>query len=370
VLDSVSVILLQVYTLLVCAFITMIRKQLSVADAHFAITSTVTPLSVYLLYASFRKILRKPSYLFRRLGNQPTTTYAVLSLAMLPMWIIMDGLIYFSNDFANSDCPHISFVSWIMYRMAASIFTFVYSLVFIAFILLIWIVYLLRHIRDIRDEYRRHKMNAQRWKYLPWLQWFPLWFKSLTLAQWDVIMQSHPWLLTFTIGIIFFIWGCALMLYVPDLSKFYYELVQQLQQDSGVTVTSPGPYTPPSGYDPLDFGQLLAAAVAFPPLWQLLTLIWTNRGEILKWIKGYPRSLWNGIVFIFTGHRNPWKKVLADRAEEGRTGHTAGPGYDSIPFTGPVEAAHSDEEKYSLSNPAWKSIESSTTLYDPYAPKS
>ncbi|KAE9407790.1 hypothetical protein BT96DRAFT_84480 [Gymnopus androsaceus JB14] len=161
VLDSVSVILLQVYTLLVCAFITMIRKQLSVADAHFAITSTVTPLSVYFLYASFRKIRKKPSYLFRRLGNQPTTTYAVLSLAMLPMWIVMDGLIYFSNDFASSDCPHISFVSWIMYRMAASILTFYPSVSFIAILFIVWAVYLLRHIRDIRDEYRRRKMNAQ-----------------------------------------------------------------------------------------------------------------------------------------------------------------------------------------------------------------
>lgn len=59
VLDSVSVVLLQVYTLLLCAFISMARKQLSIADAHFAITSTVTPLSIYLLYASFRKILKK-----------------------------------------------------------------------------------------------------------------------------------------------------------------------------------------------------------------------------------------------------------------------------------------------------------------------
>lgn len=162
----------------------MARKQLSIADAHFAITSTVTPLSIYLLYASFRKILKKPSYLFRRLGNQPTTIYAVLSLAMLPAWIIIDCLIYFSNDFASENCPHITFVSWLVYRMAASITTFLYSVVFLAFIAVMWIVYLLRHIGNIRGEYRRHKMKAQRWKSFRWIQWFPLWLKSFMLAQW------------------------------------------------------------------------------------------------------------------------------------------------------------------------------------------
>lgn len=175
------------------------------------------------------------------------------------------------------------------------------------------------------------------------------------------------------------------MLYVPDLGKFFYELVQQLQDPP---VTSPKPYTQPSGYDPLGFGQvsirlsnavflreskrslqLLAATVAFPPLWQLLTLIWESRREIMQWIKGYPHSLWSGIVFIFTGYRNPWKR---QPVEEDRIG--TGPLYNSVPFTGPKTME--DEEKFqvhSLSNPAWKSVVSlesvSASLYDPYDPK-
>ncbi|GAW02126.1 hypothetical protein LENED_003760 [Lentinula edodes] len=152
--ESVSALLLQVYTLMLCAFISLIRKQLSVADAHFALTSTVSPLAVYLLYA--------------------------------------------------------------------------------------------------------------------WIQWFPLSFKSFVLAQWDVITKSHPWVLTLSISTTYVIWGSSLILYVSDLGEFYHEIVAGIQADNGQPVT---PYSPPDGYDPLGYGQLLAAGVAFLPLWQVLCLI-------------------------------------------------------------------------------------------------
>ncbi|KAJ4500710.1 hypothetical protein C8R41DRAFT_913796 [Lentinula lateritia] len=378
--ESVSALLLQVYTLMLCAFISLIRKQLSVADAHFALTSTVSPLAVYLLYASVRKVLKKRSYLFRRLGDH--RTYLTLSLLLLPMWTIMNLLIYFANVFSNT-CAPVTLASWLLFEIEAVLFSFIFASVFAGIIVLVWIFYSLRHFRDIRGEYRRHKMKAQRWARFSWIQWFPLSFKSFVLAQWDVITKSHPWILTLSISTTYVIWGSSLILYVSDLGEFYHEIVAGIQADNGQPVT---PYSPPDGYDPLGYGQLLAAGVAFLPLWQVLCLIWESRGHMLAWIKRYPSSLWNGIIFIFTGHRNPWEKVLARRAEDGTTESI----YDTLPLTGPNEEVKTIkrtstftsevEDKFdneTLSNPAWRSTTSldystahptSTTLYDPYSP--
>ncbi|KAJ3734284.1 hypothetical protein DFJ43DRAFT_993883 [Lentinula guzmanii] len=209
--ESVSVLLLQVYTLLVCAFVSLIRKQLSIADAHFALTSTVSPLALYLLYASVRKALRKSSYLFRRLDDHGT--YSTLSLLMIPMWIIMNLLIYFTDLFSNT-CPPITFASWMLFEGGA---------------------------------------KAQHWKRFTWLQWLPLALKSFILAQWDVITKSHPWILTLSICTTYVIWGSSLILYVTDLGEFYYDLISGIQSENGIAVS---PYTPPPGYDPLGYGQV------------------------------------------------------------------------------------------------------------------
>ncbi|KAJ4477156.1 hypothetical protein J3R30DRAFT_3753923 [Lentinula aciculospora] len=375
--ESVSVLLLQVYTLMVCAFISLIRKQLSVADAHFSLTSTVSPLALYLLYASMREVLKKPSHLFRRLGSH--RTYSILSLLMLPMWIVMNLLIYFADVFADT-CPPLTLASWLLFEIEAVLTSFIFASVFTGVIILVWIIYSLRHFRDIRGEYRRHKMKAERWKRFGWLQWLPLSFKSFMLAQWDVITKSHPWILTLSISTTYVIWGSSLILYEADLGEFYYQIVADIQTEEGTAVP---PYSPPAGYDPLGYGQLLAAAVAFLPLWQVMCLIWGSRGKTLAWIKRYPTSLWNGVVFIFTGHRNPWKKVLARRTEDGASSSDSL--YDSVPLTGPNDDAKtigrtSTDEKFdadTLSNSAWKSTTSvdystvhptSTTLYDPYNP--
>ncbi|KAJ3714292.1 hypothetical protein C8R42DRAFT_748601 [Lentinula raphanica] len=212
--ESVTVLLLQIYTLLACAFISLIRKQLSVADAHFALTSTVSPLALYLLYASVRTLFRKSSYLFRRLGDH-CRTYLVLSLLMLPMWIVMNVLIYFADVFSGEACPPITLDAWFLFETEA--------------------------------------MKATRWKWFGWLQWAPLSFKSLVIAEWDVITKSHPWVLTLSIGTTYVIWGSSLFLYVSDIGEFYYDLVAEIQMQNGIAVD---PYTPPAGYDPLGFGQV------------------------------------------------------------------------------------------------------------------
>jgi len=106
-------------------------------------------------------------------------------------------------------------------------------------------------------------------------------------------------------------------------------------------------------------------------------LIWAGRHEILAWIKRYPTTFWNAVIFLLTGHRNPWKKVLA-----GRTGDSEST-YDSVPLTGPGEELKVDQDSIYENNDkvepsldaAWRSTTSldyssvyvpPTTLYDPY----
>ncbi|KAJ3714288.1 hypothetical protein C8R42DRAFT_726767 [Lentinula raphanica] len=384
--DSVTVLLLQVYTLLICTFISLIRKQLSVADAHFALTSTVSPLALYLLYAALRTLLRRSSYLFRRLGDD-NRTYLALSILMLPMWIVLNMLIYFADVFSGPSCPHITFENWFAFETEATIVSFVFASVFMGLIVLVWIVYFLRHFKDIRGEYRRHKMKAPHWKWFGWIRWFPLSFKSLMLAQWDVITKSHPWVLTLLIWTAYVIWGSSLLLYVTDIYELYYDFIITIQSADG---TDFSPYNPPTGYDPLGYGQLLAAAVAFPPLWQVMWMTWGSRGKLLAWIKGYPASLWNGTVFLITGRRNPWKKVLENRDSGSHGSHsTSESSYDSLPLTGPNEKVQSLESAFASFptqekinsliglKPAWNSTTAnystvhsttSTLLYDPYNP--
>ncbi|KIK66150.1 hypothetical protein GYMLUDRAFT_960611 [Collybiopsis luxurians FD-317 M1] len=254
--ESISVLLLQIYTLLICAFISMYRKKLSVADAHFAITSTISPLSLYLLYAAIRRILRKSSYLFRRLGPNSTLIYAMLSLLVLPMWLTMDALIYFANVFSNSEkCPHINFTSWFMYRFVAATLTIgVFDVWMLApAIAVIWVMYVLRHFGDVRKEHTRLWTDARRWERFRWVQWFPLWIKCFTKAQRNVIMESHPWLLVLFITIAYLIWSSSLVLYETHLSLFYYNLAATIQP----YVKDADPLQPyqSQGHDGLDFGQ-------------------------------------------------------------------------------------------------------------------
>ncbi|KAJ3817757.1 hypothetical protein F5880DRAFT_1336944 [Lentinula raphanica] len=330
--DSITVLLLQIYTLLTCTFISLARKRLSVADAHFALTSTVSPLALYLLYSSLRTLLRKSSHLFSRLDDH-NRTYLALSLLILPMWIVLNILIYLADVFpANLKCPPITFETWLAFEIELAMNSlFAFASVFAGLIVPVWTVYFLRHFKDIRGEYRRHC------KWFGWIRWFPLSFKSFMLAQWDVITKSHPWVLTLSIWTAYVIWGSSLLLDVIDIQHFYLTFIIYIQSRDGI---DPSPYDLPTRYDPLGYGQLIAAALAFPPLWKVMWMTWGSRGKLLAWVNGYPTSLWNGTVFLFTGRRNPWlKKVLETRAGS----HPTESPSDSIPMTGPNDKVQSLE---------------------------
>lgn len=166
----------------------MARKQLSVADAHFAISLTVSPLTVYLVYASFRDLFGKPTLVYtgRPKSKNLFKTFAFTLLATL---IVLDLLIYLGGThvFAGQDCGRITFAAWFGYRFELSAISFTFSGLFgIPSLVAPFFLYTIRHWKDIREERRRHMRNLKRWKSFRWVQTSYATVKFFILSQWYV----------------------------------------------------------------------------------------------------------------------------------------------------------------------------------------
>ncbi|ESK87172.1 hypothetical protein Moror_11835 [Moniliophthora roreri MCA 2997] len=282
--SSVSLVLLQIATILLCTAVAMIRRDLSVSDAHFALTLTVSPLALYFVYSLFRFIRKRPNHLYARLGTSKIIV-AILTGILVIWWIVFDLLIYFSDIFKTDDS------------------------VFIPFLPIFWIIYFLRHLKDIRAEYKRHMEKPRdTWKTFSWVQRSYLVVKLFIIAQWDVIALSHRWLFFLLIFIFYVSWGSSLLLWAIDTNEWYHDVVAANYEPYANV-----PYQPSPDFDPLGYGQLLAIAVAIEPLWAVVRLSFLRRREITRWILQFPKSLWNGIIFILTGKRNPWKIIQEKR---------------------------------------------------------
>ncbi|SJL16023.1 uncharacterized protein ARMOST_19538 [Armillaria ostoyae] len=194
--ESVGVVLLQVYSILLVTFIGMSRGNLSMADAHFALSITVSPLSIYFLYSTLRVCLKNRNTLYERLGKSKIMVGALTTL-MLVLWIVLDLLIYFANVF-----------------------------------------------------------------------------------------EGETW---------------TLKVWIVDMDFYYYKLLASFHESLS--------YEPRINYDPLGFGQLLAATVALEPIYAVCVLAWKRRADIGAYLRQLPSSTWNGIVFIVTGHRSPWRTM-------------------------------------------------------------
>ncbi|KAG7096111.1 hypothetical protein E1B28_006785 [Marasmius oreades] len=298
--QSVNVVMLQNFVVLVCTAISMARRDLSVSDAHFALTLTISPLSIYFVYSTFRFVRKRPNHLYACLGSAKVIT-AIMSTILLVWWTVFDLLIYFSDVYKDSNC-RATLRGWILYKTLSSFINLIFALVLIPLIPLFWIIYFIRHFKDIREEYRRHMKKTDLWERFQWVQLLGRGIKSFMIAQWDVITRSHKWLFFLNILVFYVTWAGSLLIWVVDVEDFFYEVV----------VTTFDPDAPPpkdDGFDPLGYGQLLSVAIAIEPVWAVLKLTFFRRYDILSWVKQWPQSVWNGIVFIFTGHRNPWKKI-------------------------------------------------------------
>ncbi|KAK0500169.1 hypothetical protein EDD18DRAFT_817899 [Armillaria luteobubalina] len=174
--SSVHVILMQAYTIFIAASVSLSRKKLSIADAHFVFSITISPLSLYLVYSTFRLMMRKPTTLYRRLGESKTWT-AIWSTLMLVIWIVLECMIYATRGyvFDRETCTIVTFKGWLFYRLAAAAVSFNYALFFVPVLLFMYLLYSLRHCKDIYREYKRCQGKVVKWRFpfsrilqIPW----------------------------------------------------------------------------------------------------------------------------------------------------------------------------------------------------------
>lgn len=180
------------YSILIVTFASMARQQLSVADAHFALSITISPLTLYFVYASIRDCFvpknasSRNTVLFSRLGKGGKTI-RTLCLVLLLTWILLDLLIYFGGKhvFGKNECPRITLVGWFIYRFQFDVIALLLPVIFgLPSIPILYVLYSIRHLNDIRSELHRHKEKVVPWRHLRWVQspWASI--KSMIVSQW------------------------------------------------------------------------------------------------------------------------------------------------------------------------------------------
>ncbi|KAK0446170.1 hypothetical protein EV421DRAFT_2034051 [Armillaria borealis] len=331
--SSVYVILMQAYTIFIATFISLLRRKLSIADAHFVFSITVSPLSLYLIYSTFRLMMRKSTTLYQRLGESKRWT-AIWSTLMLVIWIVLECIIIYAADyvFKGERCTIATFKGWLFYRYLAGVVIFEFPLFIVPVLLFMYLLYSLRHCKDIYREYKRHQGKVVKWRLLffrilqiPWS-----FVRSLVISNGAVVFQSHRWLVFFAAFIAYLSWASDIGVWFTDMQQLYNILVHALHGDErNFQYTSNGE----DGFDPLGFGQILAATVAIGPIYEVAILSFDRRWDVWEAIKQYPGLVRAGIVFIVTGHQNPWEKILKQR-EDSETETLVGGEIHVNPFSG------------------------------------
>ncbi|KAF8868697.1 hypothetical protein CPB85DRAFT_1362130 [Mucidula mucida] len=329
--ESVYVILIQVYTIMLATFISLWRQKLSIADAHFALSLTISPLSIYFIYSTTRWMLNKSSNLYSRLGKS-SRMIAFLTVVMVVQWIVLDIIIYAAPDhvFKGQRCTSASFVGWLFYRIFKTTVSLNFSFIFIPVFPFMYILYSIRHIMDIIREHRRHQKKVKKWRLFRFVQVPWAFMRSWTLSNWIVVTYSHRWMIFLLVLIAYLTWAGGVGVWIPDFTVYWNNVVVILHEDDGSP--APPPNNAHDDFDPFSFGQLLAATVALQPLFEVCKLTVCRRRDLWRTVAYYPKSLFNGIVFIVTGHRNPWKKILKEREER------------STPFDHDALPMHYDKE--------------------------
>ncbi len=186
--ESVYVIFMQVYTVLLATFISLARRRLSIADAHFCLSMTISPLSIYFVYSTARWLMNKRSSLYMRLGKSHKLI-TTLTCLMVIQWVILEIIIYGAPDFVfeGQRCTSATLVGWLFYRIIKTTLSLDYSLFFFPVFPFFYIVYTLRHIFDIVREHKRHQKKVKKWRFFRFVQVPWTFVRSWTLSNWCVL---------------------------------------------------------------------------------------------------------------------------------------------------------------------------------------
>lgn len=187
IVGSISTVLLTVFSLLLCTFVSLIQQQLSLADAHFSMTITISPVTLYLIYASVRAFFKKETLVYTRLDAKTSLIVKIFAYTLVLAWVTLEVLIYFwpNKLFSRGGCGKISMAAWIYYVVIMTFDRFFFPLVLTLPTVPIWFfIYTLRHWRDIRGEMKRHMGNLTRWKKFRWIQTFFRTIQFFFLSDW------------------------------------------------------------------------------------------------------------------------------------------------------------------------------------------
>ncbi|KAF8886406.1 hypothetical protein CPB85DRAFT_1441956 [Mucidula mucida] len=314
---SVYVIFMQVYTIFVATFISLARRRLSVADAHFCLTLTISPLAIYFAYSTARWFLNKRSNLYLRLGGTSHKLIATLTCAMVLQWFILPFIIYDAPDyvFEGQRCSVQTLQQFVIYRTFKMIQWVDLSLFLFPLFPFFYIVYTIRHVFDIAREHKRHQKKVRPWRFFRFVQVPWRFVRSWTLSNWIVVTYSHQWLRFLLVFIAYLTWAGGVGVWIPNMPKYWNDILQVLHEDSGGWPA----YKADAKWDSLGYGQILATTVALKPLYEVCKLTIKRRHDLWHAVAHFPCSIWNGVVFLVTGHRNAWKNILREKEE--REGH-------------------------------------------------
>ena len=195
---SVFMLLSQVYPILIATASSIGSGELSELsfDAHYAVAVTASPITIYLVYSSFRDgVFRRPNILFQKLmSSKAVVRYLGLILPLL--WLFVNLMTsFYTKAFRDSAlCQGMTLSLWIEFQIASNFMGVLDVMgrrdlindieerggLGMVSLLGLWIygVYLVRHRYDIFHEYQTWRDD---------LRHLPTW-KRIFLTVWYVPM--------------------------------------------------------------------------------------------------------------------------------------------------------------------------------------
>lgn len=189
---SIFMLLSQVYPILIATASSIGSGNLSLFDAHYAVAVTASPITVYLVYSSFRDVFNRPNILFQKLtSSKAVVRYLGLFLPLL--WVFVNLMTsFYPKAFSDSAlCRGMTLPLWIEFQIASNFIGVLDVMgrrdliddieerggLGMVSLLGIWIygIYLVRHRYDIFHVYqtRRHEFqHLPTWKRFFFTVWY------------------------------------------------------------------------------------------------------------------------------------------------------------------------------------------------------
>ena len=111
---GIQSLLFQIYPILLSTLLSINRQQLSLADAHFVISVSSSPLMLYLVVASIGELVGIKTGLYKRIKSNRLIIRA-LGAMVLPLWTGLSMTTSMSGKaFKDSSCSKTDFKTWFM----------------------------------------------------------------------------------------------------------------------------------------------------------------------------------------------------------------------------------------------------------------